>query len=100
MKLELLTFDAFDGRVGEVFQVAAGSGETIQLRLMEVQRLSQRQSTPDSRDGFSLMFHGPLSHFLPQQIHSLEHAVMDELAIFLVPVGQDSDGYRYQAIFS
>ena len=37
---------------------------------------------------------------MPQQIVPLEHAALGKLEIFLVPVGLDPEGYRYEAVFN
>jgi hypothetical protein len=53
------------------------------------------------REPFSLIFKGPREHPLPQQIHQMRVAAAPEpLEIFIVPVGQEQDGFVYQAIFN
>jgi hypothetical protein len=47
-----------------------------------------------------LLFRGPRTPVLPQRIYRLEHAVMGPLEIFLVPIGPDAEGMRYQAVFT
>ena len=37
---------------------------------------------------------------MPQLIYSLEHATLGTLEVFLVPVGPDAVGMRYDAVFS
>jgi hypothetical protein len=37
---------------------------------------------------------------LPQRIYRLEHAALDPLEIFIVPIGPDAEGMRYQAVFT
>jgi hypothetical protein len=36
---------------------------------------------------------------LPQRIYRLEHAELDTLELFLVPIAQDASGTRYEAVF-
>jgi hypothetical protein len=54
----------------------------------------------EGRQPFSLIFRGPLTPVLTQQIHVIHSPVLGELEIFLVPVGPDEQGMRYQAVFS
>jgi hypothetical protein len=51
-------------------------------------------------EAFSLFFHGPSDPFMLQGIHKLKHENLGELGIFLVPIGQDNDGFQYEAVFN
>ena len=52
------------------------------------------------RQPFSLIFRGPRAPVLPQRIYRLEHEAMGPLEIFIVPIGPDAEGMRYQAVFT
>ena len=54
----------------------------------------------DRQEVFSLFFHGSPDRFVPQGIHNLKHSHLGELELFLVPVGQDKDGFQYEAAFN
>jgi hypothetical protein len=49
---------------------------------------------------FSLVFTGKASPWLPQSMYQLIHPQMGELELFLVPIGPDTAGMRYEAAFS
>jgi hypothetical protein len=49
---------------------------------------------------FSLIFTGVASPYLPQGVYELTHPRMGNLELFLVPVGPDLTGMRYEAVFS
>src|SRR5690606_714041 len=49
---------------------------------------------------FALLFTGPAQQPLAQATFLLGHAVLGELPVFLVPVGQRGELIEYQAIFS
>ena len=55
---------------------------------------------PGGREPFALAFRGPVSELLPQAIYRLESDVFEPLEIFLVPIGRDSEGITYEAIFT
>ena len=57
-------------------------------------------SDDQARRGFSLVFEGPAEPLLPQQTYQIANAEIGELDIFLVPIGQDAESTRYEAIFS
>jgi hypothetical protein len=91
--LESFTHTHFTPLLGEVFDA-----EGAELKLTEIEPLGS--ASPAQRQPFSLLFHGPRAPLLEQRIYGLEHASVGRLAIFLVPIGPDAQGQRYQAIFS
>ncbi len=95
--LDLLTIAAFAPCLGEVFQARA-DGLALDLTLIEVKALRSRTGQP--REPFTLLFRGPLAPLLPQRIHSLHHDALGALEIFLVPIGPDETGQRYEAVFN
>jgi hypothetical protein len=49
---------------------------------------------------FSLIFTGIPSPWLPQGMYTLAHPQMGEHELFLVPIGPDASGMRYEVVFS
>jgi hypothetical protein len=49
---------------------------------------------------FAIVFLGPPSPILPQRIYRFEHDGIGAIEIFIVPIGRDDDGVRYEAIFT
>jgi len=96
MGLEDLTGATFEPHIGDAFTITA-EPQAIELVLAEVTILADR---PGGRDPFSLLFQGPPQPLLPQAIYRLEHPRLGPLEIFIVPLGQDAAGARYEAIFS
>jgi hypothetical protein len=96
--LTALTYDTFRPLVGQAFR-DADSG--VELELLSVDDLSKVSGTaPEgTRAPFSLMFRGA-GELLPQGIRPLAHETLGDLPIFLVPVAEEADGFRYQAVFS
>ncbi|HEY8907818.1 MAG TPA: hypothetical protein VIM63_17470 [Rhodoferax sp.] len=84
---------------GEHFAIHLESGEPVIAELVEAQRLS---SSPfNGRQPFSLLFKGPASPLLPQQIYQMVHRHDPQpLEIFLVPVSADAAGACYEAVFN
>lgn len=99
MDLTELTYELFRERIGESFSDTEAG---VVLELVEVEDLTSvaRNVPPDARTPFSLMFRGPAEPLVPQGIRPLAHAELGELGIFLVPVAQEPEGLRYQAVFS
>jgi hypothetical protein len=95
--LAALTADDFEAAVGTTFDVACPETEPTEIRLESVARGPERAG---SRQPFALHFRGAPSLGLDQGIHLLVHPVLGELEIFLVPVGADTDGRSYEAVFN
>jgi hypothetical protein len=94
-----LTYDTFEGRTGQRFRDAE-TGAELELTTVE-DTTAVLKNVPDGhRAPFSLLFRGPGDTLLPQSIRTLAHDELGDLDIFLVPVAQEADGYRYQAVFS
>ena len=97
-RLAQLTLADFAAHQNETFQVSS-EGATHELRLIEANALGAGSGAPAGRAPFALVFRGPRDAALAQQIHPLEHAELGVLELFLVPIGPDALGLRYEAIF-
>jgi len=98
-----LTYDLFAGRVGESFEVGSDVTAAVAMELTEAAEGSDPAGVgPDgtARNQFSLVFRGPVAPVLPQAIYRLVHAELGELDLFLVPIGPDAAGMRYEAAFA
>ena len=94
---------AFSACSGDTFRVRTGPGETVDVTLDVVTASPgpAHAGWPAGRDQpFTLLFRGPLSPLLPQKIHTFEHETLGTVEIFIVPIGPDSEGHRYKAIFN
>lgn len=101
-RIEWLTHEHFAGRVGEPFAVSFGSRE---LALELVQAAEGREPGGRGPDGqerqqFSLVFRGPATPVMPQGTYPLVHKALGDLELFLVPIGLDAEGMRYEAAFA
>ena len=87
----------------QTFRIHAGSGEAVDAELIAVESLGGADAPPrgtGQREPFSLIFRGPREAHLSQQIFQLEHETLGTLALFLVPIGADEHGIRFEAIFN
>ncbi len=102
MATDWLTYDDFSGRSGERFEVHH-DGTDLALVLVATELGSEPGGPgPDGQERrqFSVIFEGPSNPVLPQATYALAHAELDELALFLVPLGRDAGGTRYEAAFA
>ncbi len=95
--LEKLTRASFEPHLNTTFRVVHDGPEPFELALIEV---ADRTPAGFPGEQFSLLFKGPSDLMLLQQTCTLEHPEMGPVTLFLVPVDQKKDGYRYEAFFN
>jgi len=78
------------------FDVSDEGKSLVTVQLIEVK---EDLSCP-RLEQLSLLFRGPKRPALPQKIYIFRHDAIDDLGIFIVPIGQDREGVLYQAIFN
>jgi hypothetical protein len=91
--IEPLKLEDFIPHVHSQFQIAGE--EKVELELTSATDHSNAQL-----EQFSLIFTGAVSPYLPQRLYALSHPHMGNVELFLVPVGPDQTGMRYEAAFS
>jgi len=90
---ELLTSEDFAAHLHTIFTVEAPAD--LELKLEEIQDRSNAQL-----EQFSVIFTGPVSPWLPQGTHTLLHPAMQQVALFLVPLGPRAERMVYEAVFT
>ncbi|HVS40436.1 MAG TPA: hypothetical protein VMS17_33065 [Gemmataceae bacterium] len=96
--VELPTRTVFEVHRGTKFRLEEEPGSALELELVEV-TMMRGASDPRGRP-FSLLFRGPAAPLLPQRIYAMEHERLGRLEIFIVPIGRDAAGVRYEAVFN
>lgn len=100
-ELDSLGKDDFDPHVGEQFQLELSDEEALALELLSTHPLSSDTVADSKRSPFSLVFRSPgEQRHAPQQIYTVRHPELGPLEIFLVPIGPDEQGMRYEAVFT
>lgn len=93
-------YEDFADKVGQVFAMTFDDAPAIALTLTDAELLHTRQSPQGKRPPYSLIFLAEDERILPQKLYRLEQEALGEITIFLVPVGKDARGVRYQAVFN
>lgn len=93
---DTLQHENFAAQLNTTFHVVPQSGPTVSLKLVEV----SEKKVAQIQERFSLLFQGPVQPMLPQQTYTFRHGVMGEFVMFIVPVGQNEQGVKYEAIFN
>ena len=100
--LEKLTSADFNAYVDETFSIQVESTEPLEVELVDVSDMGSDDGWAESsaRRPFSIVFRGPKESCLTQRIYRIEHDQMGSMDLFLVPIGPDKQGMRYEAVFT
>jgi hypothetical protein len=93
--LAALRIDDFTAHLDAVFEMQSPAG-VMPLKLVKADPAGE---SGRAGGAFSLLFTAPSGAWLPQAIYPVQHPALGTMEIFLVPVGPESGGNGYQAIF-
>jgi Domain of unknown function (DUF6916) len=103
--VDSVTSESFRPHVGSAFAIQAADREPFELVLVSCTESTYGDAdewrAQIGRVPFSLIFrHEGAEEAIPQQTVAAQHPELGEFAVFLVPLGVDGDGVRYEAVFS
>jgi hypothetical protein len=93
--LDNFNSQTFTEQLHTKFLVPMAAPGPLTLELIEV---NERNAVP-RMEQFSLLFRGPQSPRLPQQIHGMEHDKLGRFELFLTAIAGDQQGITYEAVF-
>lgn len=91
--MDELDYEGCRSQVKSSFRV---NDTPLELTLVEV----TEQKLTSNQEMFSLIFCGAKDEALSQGTYDLTHDTLGSVTLFLVPVGLDENGYRYEAAFN
>lgn len=97
--LDQLSEQSFLPYLNQTFQLQIEAAETLDLELIEVSGLTCSDAEA-KRKPFALILRGSGEQVLEQGTVHLEHTEMGGLDLFLVPIGPDEKGMRYEVVFN
>jgi hypothetical protein len=90
---DLPTLESLRGAVDTGFDLTLDArGRTLELRLVEI----HARDAPKGYEQFAMQFVGPSDPQLPQAIYAFRHR-LGAFPLFIVPIGRDEAGIRYEA---
>lgn len=99
--LESFTVETFRAHLGSTFRIYVDARDSLEVELLSATELDERSSAQAGRRRpFSIVFRGPGDLLFPQRIYRIEHGQIGSFELFLVPIGPDEKGLRYEAIFT
>jgi hypothetical protein len=96
MPVDELTKENLSENLNTKFRLPLPDEKFVELELVKV----LEHPSPAQQEMFSIFFSSSREFFLPQGTYRLEHERLGTSDIFLVPVGQDEGGFRYEAVFN
>lgn len=93
---EFFNQENFSEQLNTKFRIPLQPSGAVELELIEV---VSTLSTP-RQEQFSIFFRGPVDVYLPQMTYRMEHDALGALDLFIVPIGREPDGFRYEAVFN
>jgi uncharacterized protein DUF6916 len=90
----------FKQHLNTPFRLQVNAPKPIDLTLVGVESRPSEATEEQGMERFSVFFSGSLEFLLPQSTYRLAHPEMGEFEVFLVAIGQEADGYRYEAVYN
>ena len=95
--LENFTVGMFSEYLGDTFRVYPDASDPLDVELISATGSGEG---PEGGRPFSIVFRGGGNVALPQRTYRMEHPEIGAFEIFLVPIGPDGEGLRYEAVFN
>ena len=99
MDIALLTLNDFDPHLNKIFKIRISDEIQLDAELIELTKLNNY--SPLERSPFSIVFRTEQKNeYYQQGIFTIIHPQKGNLELFLSPLGFDSVGMKYEAVFS
>jgi hypothetical protein len=98
--LEHFHVGTFSAQQHTTFSIQLPSLPVVEVELVEVTDHDRQPRVAARQERFSLMFRGPHERLLRQGLYAMQHDQLGVFELFLVPVGQDTAGIYYEAVFN
>jgi len=92
-------FDDFNSCLNQPFTLELSDSSVYPLKLISVDKYPG-SAAPGVHEPFSVVFRGDSNTVLDQQIYLIKHCTLDDMELFIVPIGPDDEGMRYEAVFA
>jgi hypothetical protein len=99
MEDKTLSLEDFVQHLNKSVQICFNPAVTMDAKIIEIEELPKL--TEFSNQPFSVIFRTEqFNEYYPQATYLLQHPIEGDVPIFLVPIGPDKEGMKYQAIFN
>jgi hypothetical protein len=94
------TEEEFKQHLNTPFRLQVNAPKPIDLMLVGTESRPSDSTEEQGMERFSIFFSGSPEFLLPQGTYRMLHPEMGELDVFLVAIGKEADGYRYEAVYN
>jgi hypothetical protein len=98
--MEFQTEDQFKRHLNTPFRLQVNAPKPIDLMLVGTESRPGDSTEEQGMERFSVFFLGSPEFLLPQGTYRLAHPEMGEFEVFLVAIGKEPNGYRYEAVYN
>ena len=99
MNVAEVTLEELSKHVDDRFRVSVGEASPFDAHLIEVSPMGSTVG-PTGRNPFSAVLRGPENDMPEQGTYAVEHGELGSFELFLVPIGPDDKGMKYEAVFT
>lgn len=92
-------FDDFNSCLNQPFTLELIDSSIYPLKLISVDKYPGSASLGE-HEPFSVVFRGGSNTLLDQKIYLIKHSTLGDMELFIVPIGPDDEGMRYEAVFA
>ncbi len=96
----LLTKSSFDNTHNQEFTIQFDSQTSVIAHLIEIKSINSQVVKTGQNEPFSLVFEIPGDCVYEQNTFQIHNKELGGFALFLVPIGADEKGVRYEAVFT
>lgn len=96
--LQTLTCETFSQYLNKTFRIHTDSA-IVDAELIEASTVGQADEEQGRRAPFSVIFRTDKEQLFGQGVFRIEAEGFGEAELFLVPIGLDDEGARYEAVF-
>jgi len=99
MEAITLSLEDFIQYLNKSLKLCFNTAVTMDAKIIEIEKLPKLSEF--SNQPFSVLFRTEqFNEYYTQATYLLQHPIKGEVPIFLVPIGPDKEGMKYQAIFN
>lgn len=98
--LMTITKQTFENIQDKSFEIAFHPEQHLTCKLIEVKGINSSTLKDGQAEPFSIVLETPGDLVFEQNTYMIKNKEMDEFPLFLVPIGADENGVRYEAIFT
>ncbi len=95
-----ITKQTFENIKNKSFEITLQADNTISCELLEVKSIACHTLKEGQAEPFSLLFQIAGDTIYEQNTYVIKNNELEEMPLFLVPIGADEKGVRYEAVFT